>query len=139
MSTTFQIAEVAQRSGFTAAAGPQGRTPGCRYDGEDGEAPIACVSAAGETPIRVEEWQTLLEDERHLHQGVTARHGLDNGLRLGFASDTDVTEIAHLAAEQSCCRCFRFALVIDDRGIALEVHAPPDGLPVLTALLGAAA
>ena len=98
------------------------------------------MSAAGEMPIRVEEWQTLPENERHLHQGVTARHGLDNGLRLGFAADTDVTEIAHLAAaEQSCCRFLRFALVIDDRGIALEVHAPPDGLPVLTALLGAAA
>jgi DNA-binding transcriptional MerR regulator len=107
---------------------------------DDGEAPIACTLAAGEMSTRLEEWQALLEVKRDLHQGVAARHGLDNGLRLEFAPDTDVTEIARLAAaEQSCCRFFRFALVIDNRGIALEVHAPPDGLPVLTALFGAAA
>jgi hypothetical protein len=29
--------------------------------------------------------------------------------------------------------------MIDDRGVALEVHAPPDGEPVLAALFGTAA
>ena len=108
--------------------------------GGDGEAPIACTLAAGEMSSRLEEWQALLEDKGDLLQGVTARHPLEEGLRLEFAADTDVTEIARLAAaEQRCCRFFRFALVIDDRGIALEVHAPPDGLAVLTAVFGAAA
>jgi hypothetical protein len=195
MSTTFQIAEVAQRSGFTAAAlryyedlgilTPTARTEagqgpstgvddndaaaddtcGCTSDtttagerlartetavplittpatrsGDAGEAPIACTLAAGEMSSRLEEWQSLLEDKRDLLQGVTARQQLQDGLRLEFAPASDVTEIARLAAaEQNCCRFFRFALIIDDRGVALEVHAPPDGLPVLTALFGAAA
>ncbi len=55
--------------------------------GDDGEAPIACTLAAGEMSTRLEEWQALLEDKRDLRQGVTARHGLENGLRMEFASE----------------------------------------------------
>jgi MerR family transcriptional regulator, copper efflux regulator len=96
------------------------------------EAPIACTLGAGEMSTRLDEWNALL-------QGVTARRGLDGGLRVEFGPDTDVTEVARLAAaEQSCCRFFDFALVIDGRGVALEVHAPSDGQPVLTALFGSA-
>jgi hypothetical protein len=40
------------------------------------------------------------------------------------------------AAEQGCCRFFDFAVAIDRRGVALEVHAPPDGQRVLTGLFG---
>jgi hypothetical protein len=94
--------------------------------------PIACTLGAGEMSIRLDEWHALL-------QGVTARQAIDDGLRLEFRSDTDVTEIARLAAaEQGCCRFFDFALVLDGRGIALEVHAPPDGQPVLAGLFGTA-
>jgi MerR family transcriptional regulator, copper efflux regulator len=100
--------------------------------GEPDEVPIACTLGAGEMSTRLDEWNTLL-------QGVTARHTLDDGLRLVFAPGGDVTEIARLAAaEQGCCRFFDFALVIDGHGIALEVHAPADAQPVLTALFGAA-
>jgi MerR family copper efflux transcriptional regulator len=104
------------------------------------EVPIACTLGAGEMSTRLDEWNALLVDKQELLQGVTARHALDDGLRLEFGPNTDVTEIARLAAaEQGCCRFFNFALVIDNRGIALEVHAPPDGQPVLTALFGTAA
>jgi MerR family transcriptional regulator, copper efflux regulator len=97
-----------------------------------GQVPIACTLGAGEMSIRLDEWHALL-------QGVTARQAIDDGLRLEFRSDTDVTEIARLAAaEQGCCRFFDFALVLDGRGIALEVHAPPDGQPVLAGLFGTA-
>lgn len=104
------------------------------------EVPIACTLGAGEMSSRLEEWSALLADRGDLRQGVTARRALDDGgLRLEFGPDTDVAEIARLAAaEQGCCRFFRFAVVIDGRGVALEVHAPPDGRPVLTALFGAA-
>lgn len=95
-----------------------------------GEVPIACTLGAGEMSSRLDEWNALLEH-------VAARHGLADGLRLDFRPGTDVTEIARLAAaEQSCCRFFDFALTIDARGMALEVHAPPDGQPVLTGLFG---
>jgi hypothetical protein len=88
---------------------------------------------------RLEEWNALLADKRDLLQGA-ARVPLDDGLRLELGPNTDVTEIARLAsAEQHCCRFFSFALVLDQRGIALEVHAPPDGQAALTALFGAAA
>jgi DNA-binding transcriptional MerR regulator len=94
------------------------------------ERPIACTLDAGEMSSRLDEWNALL-------QNVIAREALDGGLRLEFRSDTDVTEIARLAgAEQGCCRFFDFALVVDGRGVALEVHAPPDGRPVLTGLFG---
>lgn len=96
-----------------------------------GDVPIACTLGADEMSTRIDEWNAVL-------QGVTARHPLAGGVRLEFGPDADVTEIARLAAaEQGCCRFFDFALVLDGRGVALEVHALPDGQPVLTALFGA--
>lgn len=108
-------------------------------DAAGDEPPIACTLGAGEMAGRLQAWNALLADKRDLLQGVTARVPLDDGLRLEFGPNADVTEIARLAAaEQGCCRFFRFALVLDQRGIALEVHAPPDGQAVLSALFGAA-
>jgi DNA-binding transcriptional MerR regulator len=107
-------------------------------NGDVDEVPVACTLDAGEVSTRVDEWRALLADKQELLQGVTARRGLDDGLRLEFGANTDITEVARLAAaEQGCCRFFTFDLVIDSRGIALEVHAPPDGQSVLTALFGA--
>jgi DNA-binding transcriptional MerR regulator len=105
------------------------------------EVPIACTLGGGEMSARLEEWNELLADKQDLLQGVTARRALDDGgLRLEFGSNTEVTEIARLAAaEQGCCRFFSFVVVIDNRGAALEVHAPPDAQPVLAALFGTAA
>ena len=105
-----------------------------------GAVPIACTLGAGEMASRLDEWAALLADRGDLLQGVTARIALDDGLRLEFGPNTDVAEIARLAAaEQGCCRFFDFALVIDGRGIALEVRAPADAQPVLAALFGAPA
>lgn len=102
------------------------------------DVPIACTLGAGEMSGRLDEWNALLADKQELLQGVTARLPLADGLRLEFGPGSDVAEIARLAAaEQGCCRFFSFALVIDQRGTALEVHAPPEGQPVLTALFGA--
>jgi MerR family copper efflux transcriptional regulator len=109
-------------------------------EGPEGAAPIACTLDGADMATRLDEWNALLADEHGLLGGVIARRRLDDGgLRLEFGPGTDVTEIARLAAaEQGCCRFIRFALVIDDRGVALEVHAPPDGEPVLAALFGTA-
>lgn len=100
--------------------------------------PIACTLGAGELASRVDEWKAVLGDGADARRGVTARRALaDGGLRLEFGPGADVTEIARLAAaEQGCCAFFTFALVIDGRGVALEVHASADGRPVLTALFG---
>jgi MerR family transcriptional regulator, copper efflux regulator len=102
--------------------------------------PIACALGAGEVTSRVAEWQALLAENRERLVGVTARVPLEDGVRLEFGPNSDAGEIARLAAaEQDCCRFFRFAVVIDDRGIALEVHAPPEAADVVAALFGAAA
>jgi hypothetical protein len=105
---------------------------GCSDGCGDEDEPIACTLGAGEMSGRLDEWNALLA-------GVVTRVPLDGGIRLGFGPDSDVTEIARLAAaEQECCRFFSFALVIDQRGTALEVHAPEDGQIVLAGLFGAA-
>ncbi|MGH9231547.1 MAG: MerR family transcriptional regulator [Acidimicrobiales bacterium] len=127
---------------LTRAAEPvllTAKPAGAHGDTTGDEPPIACTLGAGEMAGRLEAWNALLADKRDLLQGVTARVPLDDGLRLEFGPNTDVTEIARLAAaEQACCRFFSFALVLDRRGIALEVQAPPDGQAVLAALFGAA-
>jgi MerR family copper efflux transcriptional regulator len=105
--------------------------------GDEG-VPIACTLGAGEMSGRLDDWDALLADNGDVVGGVIARVPLDDGIRLEFGANSDVTEIARLAAaEQECCRFFSFALVIDQRGTALEVRAPADGQTVLTTLFGA--
>jgi hypothetical protein len=55
--------------------------------------------------------------------------------QIAEVAQRDLARLA--AAEQDCCRFLAFALVVDGRGIALEVHAPDDARPVLTTLFGA--
>jgi len=97
----------------------------------DGGEPIACTLGGGEMAGRLGEWQALLAH-------VVGRRRLDDGgLRVEFEADVDLGEVARLAAdEQECCRFFAFALVIDARGTALEVHAPPAAADVVSALFG---
>ena len=46
-------------------------------------------------------------------------------VRIAFARDVDLAELARLIeAEQECCTFFSFALTVDGRGLALEVGAP---------------
>lgn len=109
-----------------------------RDDGSD-DPPIACTLGAGEMSMRLAEWNAVLEERQDLLEGVTGRRPLDDGIRLEFGPNADVAELARLAAaEQGCCRFFSFALVIDGRGVALEVHAPADAADVVAALFGAA-
>ena len=100
---------------------------------DEGEPPVACTLDAGAMGTRLGDWQDLLAR-------VTERTPLDDGVRLAFDPATPPDRIATLAAaEQDCCRFFRFALTVDQRGIALEVRAPADGQDVVTALFGVGA
>jgi MerR family copper efflux transcriptional regulator len=111
-----------------------------KADAIAGTPAIACALGAGEVTSRVAEWQALLAENPEQLAGVTARVPMDHGVRLELGPNTDVGEIARLAAaEQDCCRFFRFAVVIDDRGIALEVQAPGEAADVVAALFGVAA
>ena len=67
------------------------------------------------------------------------RDGIDHGLRASFGADVPLDELTRLvAAELDCCQFFSFAITVDARGVALEVSAPDDALPILQSLFGAA-
>jgi MerR family transcriptional regulator, copper efflux regulator len=119
--------------------GPCDDDCGCTTHARSDHPPVACTLGAGEMSTRLAEWNAILEEKQEVLQGVTARHPVEDGVRLEFGPNADVAELARLAAaEQRCCRFFDFALVIDARGVALEVHAPPDAADVVAALFGAA-
>ncbi|MEY2582152.1 MAG: hypothetical protein QOE09_2001 [Ilumatobacteraceae bacterium] len=92
--------------------------------------PIACTLAAPAMSGRLDEWRDLLTH-------VERRETIDGGVRATFGSTTPLHELMRLAAvEQDCCQFFSFAITVDPRGIALEVRAPNDALPVVEGLFG---
>ena len=95
--------------------------------------PIACTLGSQSMRSRLDEWQRLLEH-------VVRREPIESGLRVTFAPATPLDELMRLVvAEQDCCQFFAFAISLDTRGVALEVRAPDDALPVLQSLFGTAA
>ena len=95
-----------------------------------GQTVIACTLSAGSLHGRVEDWQHLL---RH----VVRREALDGGVRSEFDADVPTSELMRLVtAEQDCCQFFQFAITVDARGVALEVQAPVDALPIVTSMFG---
>lgn len=99
------------------------------------EPPIACTLDAADMGTRMADWQDVLV---HVHDRTALDDG-GGGVRLAFGPGAPLDRIATLAAaEQGCCAFFRFALTVDDRGIALEVRAPADAQDVVTALFGTA-
>jgi DNA-binding transcriptional MerR regulator len=138
-------AATAATAALTTAAGPAADACGdegcgCGTDAAGDEPPVACTLDVGRMGSRVEEWAALLDAKEDMLAGVVRRTAIDGGVRLRFGPGTDVAEVARLAAaEQDCCRFFRFTLSIDTDGIALEVRAPADAFDVVTALFGAAA
>lgn len=96
------------------------------------EPAIACTLSAGSLDGRLADWQSLLAH-------VTHREPIDGGVRSVFAASVPIADLARLvAAEQDCCQFFRFAITVDTRGIALEVRAPGDALPIIDAIFGPA-
>jgi hypothetical protein len=79
---------------------------------------------------RLEEWQALLTHAAH-------REAIDGGVRVAFDDAVPLDEVVRLTiAEQSCCRFFGFAITVDGRGIAMEVRAPAEALPIVESLFG---
>lgn len=99
---------------------------------ETADAPIACTLPTDAMPDRLAEWRAVLD------RAVGREPMPDGGLRVTFAGDVDAGELARLAAaERGCCGFFSFALTVDGRGTALEVHAPTEAAPIVDALFGA--
>ena len=92
---------------------------------------IACTLGPASMPARFDEWCALLAHAER-------RDPIEGGLRTTFATTTPLEELIRLAAaEQDCCQFFDFTITVDTRGIALEVRAPTEALPVVHALFGA--
>jgi hypothetical protein len=94
--------------------------------------PISCMLGSDPLKGRIEEWQRLL-----IHIGE--REPIVGGVRAVFKTTVPLDELMRLtAAEQNCCQFLSFAITVDTRGIALEVAAPADALPIVRSLFGSA-
>ena len=121
---------VAQSSDTTEVVTRQPVTLGKKPDHDEVAVPIACTLGSQSMRGRLDEWQRLLEH-------VVRREPIDSGLRATFGAATPLGELMRLAAaEQDCCQFFTFAITVDARGVALEVRASDDALPVLQSLFG---
>ncbi len=92
--------------------------------------PIVCTLNGESLRGRVDDWQALLAH-------VERRDAIDGGVRAQFGPSAPLEELMRLvAAEQDCCQFFLFAITVDTRGVALEVRAPHDALPIVHSLFG---
>lgn len=101
-----------------------------------GSEPVVCTLSSGDARHRVEQWQQLLGAHPGLVAAVARRLPIPGGWRLEFNTGVNLATLTDLVtAEQDCCRFFRFAITVDDRGVGLEVTAPAEAQPLLEALL----
>ncbi len=113
------------------AATPPASTAPVTLVAKPADVPIACTLEAGAMPDRLAEWDAVLE---HAHRRVATA---DGALRIGFGAGVDVSDLARVvAAEQRCCAFFSFAIMIDERGTALEVRAPEGATDIVADLFG---
>ena len=81
-----------------------------------------------------------IDDWNHLLAKSTSREPLSDGLRVGFAHDIDLIEVAELVdVEQSCCSFFTFSIGVTADRVWLDVTGPEDAQTVITSVFGAAA
>lgn len=119
-------AECACLTGTPPAAEPVSVTLTAKPD-----VPIACTLDAGAMPARLTEWRAVLDRARARISGA------DGSLRVEFADDLALSELAALvAAEQQCCAFFSFAITVDHRGVALEVRAPDGADDIVASMFG---
>jgi hypothetical protein len=97
---------------------------------------IACTLEGGPDAMRARltQWQSVIAQ-------ATGREPADGGVTLRYRHDPALTvELARLAAaEYACCSFFTFTLTVGPAGVRLTATAPPDGLPLVSALFGTAA
>ncbi|MEL6984531.1 MAG: MerR family transcriptional regulator, partial [Actinomycetota bacterium] len=111
-----------------------------RSDGAD----LACSLEAGQIDARIQDWRDLLAfviEREPLDDDLSGHHrtGGPSGIRLVLDRATPADRLLELTmAEQGCCSFFSFAITVDTRGMALEVRAPDEAIPMLEALFGPA-
>ena len=95
--------------------------------------PVACTLSIDDAPDRLADWQAVLSE-------VVERVPVEDGLRLTLSERADLAEVGRLlVAEHGCCSFLRFALTMDDRGVAIEIGAPGDARDLVVELFGTVA
>jgi hypothetical protein len=96
---------------------------------------VACaldqVEVDGDAPGRIAEWQSILTD-------VTRREAIDQGLALVLPFDPELAgRVARVAAaEYRCCSFGSWTVVIDGRGVRLEIRMPSEAHTTLFGVFG---
>jgi MerR family copper efflux transcriptional regulator len=102
--------------GVHTPEGPCDAECGCVSD------PVGCTLEAGELPGRLDDWRDVMGH-------VVERAPITGGVRFRLGAGAPLDRLAQLmAAEHQCCSFFAFTLTVDDRGAALEVRGPAEGL-----------
>jgi hypothetical protein len=90
----------------------------------------ACSLGAEDLRERLAAWRILRDDAMAIETD-------DDAIRMRFAIDRPMTEVARLVAlETACCPFYRFTIRVDGGNRLLEVDAGPGRLPAVRALLG---
>lgn len=93
--------------------------------GPDPSPPIVCTLGASDMEGRLDEWQAVVTT-------AINRTVIEGGVRLEFAANAPLAEIARLAAaEYACCMFLSFAITVDQRGVGLEVTSRPEAAAVV--------
>ena len=93
--------------------------------------PIACTLDGAGQAERLDQWRRLLAR-------ADRRERVEGGLRFQLPATLAGPAAELAAAEQRCCAFFAFTLHLAGGGLALEVRAPAEALPLLTEVFGAA-
>jgi hypothetical protein len=95
--------------------------------------PIVCTleTDGGNMAERAGEWQAVIAQ-------ATGQERVDDGVALTFPHDINRTaQLARpLAAEFSCCSFASYHLIIDSRGVRLEIRTPPEAQGAFDAMFG---
>lgn len=111
---------------------PQSVSLGTKPARQTERVPIACTLGTDSLKGRIEDWQQLLSH-------AAGREPITQGIRAIFNTTVPLDDLMRLAAaEQDCCQFLSFSITVDNRGIGLEVTAPPDALTIVESLFGAA-
>ena len=91
---------------------------------------VCALDADGGDPAeRLDQWRAMLAQ-------ATGREAVDGGIAVTFGHDIARTaELAGLlAAEYACCSFASYHLIIDGRGVRMEVRAPAEAGDAFAAL-----
>ena len=132
-----QLRDAAAQLAGPAVDGPCGPECAClhvdvdRGAGTPERTPIACTLDPDAIGDRLDEWRAVLA-------GATDRTRTADGAHVVFDRTIDISALARLvAAEQSCCAFFTFAIEVSADAVTLDVRAPAGAEAMVDALFGA--